>query len=71
VIEEPSRSGDDDVHAAAQFADLWPHRDAAVERGAADLGEEACVVSDIRLDLGGQLAGRGQDQGSQALAVFQ
>jgi hypothetical protein len=26
VIEEPSRSGDDDVHAAAQFADLWPHR---------------------------------------------
>jgi hypothetical protein len=71
VIEEPSRSGDDDVHAAVQFADLRSQRHSTVECCTSNLWEKPRVVTDIRLDLGGQLAGRGQDQSSQALAVFQ
>jgi hypothetical protein len=64
-VLEPARAGDDDVDAAAQALDLRVLADASEDRlarQARDLGER----DEGGVDLRGELARRGQDQGAGA-----
>ncbi len=65
VVVEPARAGDQDVDSPAQGGDLWVRSDAAEDGERVEahrLGER----SQARFDLGGQLPGRGQDEGTRA-----
>jgi len=67
VVERASRRGDDDVHAAAERADLRAHGRAAVDRQDGDA--EGPPVPMHRLgDLHRELSRRHQDEGRRSLA---
>ncbi|MCW0435410.1 hypothetical protein NB723_000374 [Xanthomonas sacchari] len=61
VVEQAARAGDQQVHAAAQRVELVAHAHAAVDGGAGD-AQVLAVAAQAVVDLGGQFAGRGQDQ---------
>ena len=62
-VEQAAGRGDEDVDAARQRLDLRALADAAEDHGVAQL-QVAAVGREARLDLGGELAGRGQHQGA-------
>jgi hypothetical protein len=63
VIEQAAGTGDDDLNAGAQFPDLRVHAHPAVDGGAAQM-RLSPQVGKGGVDLIGQLAGRGDDQGA-------
>ncbi len=67
MIEQAARGGHDDVGAVLQGAGLRFHADAAVHRGALQVGV-APVGADTRHDLLGELTGRHEDQRAQHAA---
>jgi hypothetical protein len=56
VVDQPARSGDHHVHAAAQRVDLRAHADAAEDGGGAH-AHVLGVAADVVVDLRGQFAG--------------
>ena len=62
-VEEAAGRGDEDIDAAGQSLDLGSLADAAEDAGLAEAGARA-VGREARVDLGGELAGRGDDQGA-------
>ena len=61
VVEEAPRRRHDHVHPRAQGVLLRPHADAAEDGGAGDRGVHG-QLPEVRVDLGGELAGRGEDE---------
>lgn len=67
VVQQPPRSGHQDIHTQAQRFDLGIHADAAVgERGAQ--GEVFSVAAHALFHLGRKLAGGGEDQRTHGMA---
>ena len=60
---------DDDVDAAAEGVLLRAHADAAVDRGAGERRVHR-EVAQVLVDLRGELAGRGEDQGARRAALL-
>ena len=67
MVEQAAGAGDDDLDAGAQFLDLRAHAHAAVDRDAAQV-RLAAQVGDGVVDLLGQLARRGDDEGADPAA---
>ena len=67
-VEQPPRRGHQQVGVAAQGADLGGCRHSTQQHGTAQ-GQMAAVVAQALVDLQGQLAGGGQDQGADRSLV--
>ena len=67
VVEQPPRGGDEDIRVAAQGVDLMAGGHSADDDPGGEAGE-ARHLEEVLLDLIGQLPGRRQDQGADALA---
>ena len=67
VVEQPARGGHDDVDAPAERVLLRAHAHAAEHRGARQRSVHGQRF-EVLLDLGGQLARRGQDEGAGGAA---
>ncbi|MNT48422.1 hypothetical protein D3C72_1852030 [compost metagenome] len=61
MVDQAARAGHDQVHAAAQRVELVAHANAAVDDGAGNALVLA-VAAQAVMHLGGELAGRGEDQ---------
>ncbi len=61
VVDQAARAGHQQVHATAQDVQLVAHADTAVDAGAGDT-QVLAVAAQTVMHLGGQFAGRGQDQ---------
>ncbi|MNI37087.1 hypothetical protein D3C73_911600 [compost metagenome] len=61
VVDQAARAGHQQVHAATQDVELVAHADAAVDAGAGD-AQVLAVAAQAVMHLGGQFAGRCQDQ---------
>src|SRR5450830_1523067 len=60
-VEQATRAGDEDVNATGHGLNLWVHADAAEDAGADEL-QVAGIQLEAVMHLGGEFAGRGQDQ---------
>src|SRR5450830_1263339 len=60
-VEQTTRAGDEDVNATGHGLNLWVHADAAEDAGADEL-QVAGIQLEAVMHLGGEFAGRGQDQ---------
>src|SRR5881296_131431 len=65
VVQEPAGCRDDDIDARSEGVLLRRHADAPVDRVAADAGPFR-EATEGHLDLGGQFAGRREDEGARA-----
>ena len=67
MVKQTARGGDDDIHAAAEDLNLGLHADAAIDGQAAD-GQMLAIGAHAFLNLGGEFAGRYQDQHAGTIA---
>jgi len=69
MIEQSSRRGHDHVHAGAEGVLLGPHAHAAEDGRARHRGVHG-ELAQVLLDLSGELAGGGQDEGARHTATL-
>ena len=69
VVQQPARGGDDDINAALERIDLAAIAHAAKHDHGAQPGE-AGEIADGGFDLGGQFAGRFQDQEARSRGML-